>query len=493
MQLMRTGDEAGARTALEASFKLDDFDVVTKNLLDLLDKLDTFVTVRDGDIILRMAKDEAPVLQDYALTLAHQALTTLAARYEFTPRGPILIEIFPKHDDFAVRTAGLPGMIGALGACFGRVVTIDSPHALPGAAVPVGSDALARARARHHDSDVEPAHPALAHRRHLGLRRAARASGVGAASRTCSSPSVLEHGQDVKLRDLNAAFTDPQKISLAYYQASLLVEHIVTAYGDAGLRALVRVVRPWPRHRRRAEDRAQDRLRSAADRLRSVARSRGSARCAARSPGPTKQTLSAKPLPELRDVRRRTPAELSGADGARSRLLLKSGDLDEAGAGVPAWRRRSCPWRRRRTQRWRRSRDRQARSAGRDRRDHRRSCPSISTTSRRRVRWPRCCTTKARMRLPAFAAANTRIVAIDPFDSGRAPGRRPHRDGPQRAGRRLARVPRRPGAQAGGRGRRAHRSRGELLQERASARKRRSRRSPRSRSRRPTHARRTCC
>ena len=31
--------------------------------------------------------------------------------------------MFPRHDDFAVRTIGLPGMIGALGACFGRVVT----------------------------------------------------------------------------------------------------------------------------------------------------------------------------------------------------------------------------------------------------------------------------------------------------------------------------------------------------------------------------------
>ena len=37
--------------------------------------------------------------------------------------------MFPKHDDFAVRTIGLPGFIGALGACFGRVVTLDSPNA----------------------------------------------------------------------------------------------------------------------------------------------------------------------------------------------------------------------------------------------------------------------------------------------------------------------------------------------------------------------------
>ena len=54
-----------------------------------------------------------------------------AQRYGLTPKGPILIEIFPRHDDFAVRNLGLPGMIGALGACFGRVVTLDSPKARP--------------------------------------------------------------------------------------------------------------------------------------------------------------------------------------------------------------------------------------------------------------------------------------------------------------------------------------------------------------------------
>src|SRR5206468_5796049 len=33
MQLLRTGDEPGARTALEASFKIDPYDLVTFNLL----------------------------------------------------------------------------------------------------------------------------------------------------------------------------------------------------------------------------------------------------------------------------------------------------------------------------------------------------------------------------------------------------------------------------------------------------------------------------
>ena len=79
----------------------------------------------------RLHPDEAAVLREHAIPLAHAALSTLGERCGLTPRGPILIEIFPRHDDFAVRNLRLRGMIGALGACFGRVVTLDSPKARP--------------------------------------------------------------------------------------------------------------------------------------------------------------------------------------------------------------------------------------------------------------------------------------------------------------------------------------------------------------------------
>ncbi|MGC4084850.1 MAG: hypothetical protein QM736_22735 [Vicinamibacterales bacterium] len=102
-----------------------------KNLLDMMDRLDTFVTIRDGDFVIRMDKADAVVMQDSVVALAREAMGAMTKRYDFTPKGPILIEIFPKHDDFAVRNVGLPGMIGALGACFGRVVTMDSPKARP--------------------------------------------------------------------------------------------------------------------------------------------------------------------------------------------------------------------------------------------------------------------------------------------------------------------------------------------------------------------------
>ena len=55
-----------------------------------------------------------------------RAMATFSKRYGFTPTAPITVEIYPNHDDFAVRTAGLPG-IGLLGVTFGDVVAMDSP------------------------------------------------------------------------------------------------------------------------------------------------------------------------------------------------------------------------------------------------------------------------------------------------------------------------------------------------------------------------------
>ena len=47
LHLLRTGDEPGARFVLERAFRDDPYDIVTYNLLALLDTLDTFVTVQD--------------------------------------------------------------------------------------------------------------------------------------------------------------------------------------------------------------------------------------------------------------------------------------------------------------------------------------------------------------------------------------------------------------------------------------------------------------
>ena len=236
--LMRTGDERNARRALETAFKVDPWNVVTFNLLALLDTLEPFDTIREGDMVIRLHPDEQDVMRQYVPQLAKESMAALSARWEFTPKGPILIEMFPKHDDFAVRTLGLPGMIGALGACFGRVVTVDSPKAREPGSFNWG----------------ETLWHELAHVITLQLsnNRLPRWLSEGASvyeerrarpqwGREMDVPFAryLGRGKLISLRDLNSGFSNPEQISYSYYQASLVVEHIVDVYGQPKLRALV--------------------------------------------------------------------------------------------------------------------------------------------------------------------------------------------------------------------------------------------------------------
>jgi len=238
VHLLRTGDEPGARAALDASWNKDGSDVVTYNLLNMMDTLDKFVTVKDGDLIVRMDKEEAPVIGPFVLSIAHQALDALQKRYQFKVTGPVLIEVFPKHDDFAVRNVGLPGMIGALGACFGKVVTMDSPRARP------PGEFQWEATLWH-----ELAHVVTLQ---MSQQRVPRwlTEGISVYEETLARPEwgrgqemqfaqMLNEGAVLKLKDLNSGFTDPRMISMAYFQASLLVEHLVSRFGDQGLHKML--------------------------------------------------------------------------------------------------------------------------------------------------------------------------------------------------------------------------------------------------------------
>ena len=239
MHLLRTGDEPAARQALERSFAEDPFDVVTYNLLDMLDSLDDFVTIEAGDLTVRLHRDEAAVLKDYVLPLAQRALDDLSARYEFQAEGPILIEVFPRHDDFAVRTLGLPGMIGALGACFGKVVTLDSPRArTPG-------EFNWQATLWHemaHVITLQMSNQRVPRWLTEGLStfEEKRARPDWARDQDLGFATALNEDTVLSLRELNGGFSRPETISMAYFQASVLVEHMIDQYGEATIHQLLR-------------------------------------------------------------------------------------------------------------------------------------------------------------------------------------------------------------------------------------------------------------
>lgn len=138
LNLLRLGNIDEARTHLTTAYSGDPYSPVIVNSLRLLDRIDEFevittaVQARDKPVQLqlRLHENEAPALEPYVVELAHAAIETFSKRYGFDLAEPVTLELYPDHDDFAVRVAALPG-IGLLGVTFGYVVAMDSPSGRP--------------------------------------------------------------------------------------------------------------------------------------------------------------------------------------------------------------------------------------------------------------------------------------------------------------------------------------------------------------------------
>lgn len=129
MNCLRVADEETGAKILRDANKKDPFNVRVQNLVNLLDEFEKdFVALAPNHYKVRIEKAEQAWMEPYVLELLDRAWTDMTKRYGFAPKEPVLVEVFGNHGDFSVRTTGVPG-IGALGACFGQVVTTLSPRA----------------------------------------------------------------------------------------------------------------------------------------------------------------------------------------------------------------------------------------------------------------------------------------------------------------------------------------------------------------------------
>ncbi|MGV3591448.1 MAG: tetratricopeptide repeat protein [Gammaproteobacteria bacterium] len=124
---------------VRASYEGDAFNPKTVNMLRLLDtfldKMEvlSYPNPPEGPfptLQLRLDRSEIPVLETYARRLAEDSIALYSERYRFTPKEPIIVEIYPNHEDFVVRSIGMPG-VGLLGVTFGYLFAMDSPTAHP--------------------------------------------------------------------------------------------------------------------------------------------------------------------------------------------------------------------------------------------------------------------------------------------------------------------------------------------------------------------------
>lgn len=240
MALLRLGQMEAGRAAIEKAFKGDPFNVWAKNTLDLLDAMKDYRETRRDVFLIKADAKESDVVSGYAASLLEEAAAKLTTKYRFKPQGPITVELFPNHEDFAVRTLGIPGL-GALGVCFGQVVALDSPSARETGEFNWGSTLW---HEYTHVITLQMTDYRIPRWFSEGLsvyeERGAR-PGWG----DDWNPMVLQAlgtGRWFKIADLDAGFQrprTPQDVPIAYFQASKVCDFIIDRFGfEAILRML---------------------------------------------------------------------------------------------------------------------------------------------------------------------------------------------------------------------------------------------------------------
>ncbi|MEO8125559.1 MAG: tetratricopeptide repeat protein [Bryobacteraceae bacterium] len=126
VNLMRLGFEKEGREQLVNCFEAGYRNALVTNSLTLMDSYKNFLTFKTDNTIVKVHKKEADLIHPYVEAELKRAIATYEKKYKMKLSGPVQVEVYPDHEDFAVRTMGMPGL-GALGVTFGNVVAMDSP------------------------------------------------------------------------------------------------------------------------------------------------------------------------------------------------------------------------------------------------------------------------------------------------------------------------------------------------------------------------------
>jgi len=130
INLMRLGQTQEGFDELKACFDKGFKGAATSNSLKLIDSYKNFDTFKTDNTILKLHKKEEELLRPYFETEMKKVISVYEKKYQFKLERPVQVEVYPDHEDFAVRTMGMPGL-GALGVTFGYSIAMDSPSGRP--------------------------------------------------------------------------------------------------------------------------------------------------------------------------------------------------------------------------------------------------------------------------------------------------------------------------------------------------------------------------
>ncbi|MET0290925.1 MAG: tetratricopeptide repeat protein [Steroidobacteraceae bacterium] len=243
VNFLRLGDRAKAREHLVKAYEGDPFSATTVNTLRLLDSLEQYDVRRVGTpaLVMQLHRSETAALAPYVEDIGKRSIALFSERYGWRPSDDIFVELYPDHDDFAVRTAGLPG-IGLLGVTFGHVVAMDSPSARSGGDFHWGSTLW-----------HEMAHVfTLSATGHRVPRWLSEGISVFEEWRTGPTPGVslspeplqkFAEGKFLPVADLDEGFIRPDypnQVQVSYVQAGLTCLFIETRWGFPTLAKLLK-------------------------------------------------------------------------------------------------------------------------------------------------------------------------------------------------------------------------------------------------------------
>jgi predicted Zn-dependent protease len=227
---LRMGLEQEGLDWLDKAYKGDPYNVRTVNTLNLFERTipKEYAFQSTKNFRIRYHNEDKAALARYLEPTMERAFADMVRRYGFTPKTPVTLELYADKTDYAIRTVGLPD-IGALGVCFGQVITAMGPqtgdinwgmvlwHELGH----VFAIQLSSSRVPRWYTEGLSEYETLIAR--PDWRRENDTDLYGA----------LANGALASIGNLNSEFMqpDPQAVVAAYYQSAVTIEYLAQTYG----------------------------------------------------------------------------------------------------------------------------------------------------------------------------------------------------------------------------------------------------------------------
>ena len=238
---MRLGKEQEGWGLAAKVYNADSYNVIAHNLVALRSELEKYETIERENFVIRMDPLEAKIYGRRVAELLSEASDVLETKYKIEIRTPIIVEIFSRQQDFAIRTFGTPGGDGFLGVCFGNVVTMNSPAAQ-------GSNLTSWASVLWHEFCHVVTLQKTGNKmprwlsEGISVYEERLANSAWGQSMNLQYQKMILGGELTPVSQLSNAFLKPKSaahLQFAYFESSLVVQYLVDQHG---IETLIRVL-----------------------------------------------------------------------------------------------------------------------------------------------------------------------------------------------------------------------------------------------------------